>query len=1010
MTTRQRATPAAPAATSQRLAPQPSEIIDRSQTFSITFDGRAYPAHPGDTVASALAAGGVRVFSRSFKYHRPRGLLCCAGQCPNCLVQVGDEPNVRACTRPAEPGLAVSHQNAWPSLDADLMSLIELGDRFLPAGFYYKTFIHPRALWPVYETFLRHVAGLGVLNMQSPAISGTAAQPGAAHGAAGDDHAKQFRFAEVVVAGGGPAGLSAALAAAERGAQVLLCDENPQLGGHLRFSHAPGPLSELRAAVAQQPNLTVLTECMVLGWYEDNWLAAQQRGHLIKIRARSLVVATGAYEQPLVFDHNDVPGVMLAGAAQRLLKLYGVLPGRRALIVTANDDGWAVAADLLAAGANVAAIVDERAREACTSPLRETLSGQAPVFWQHTLATAHGSSWVTGGRVIPVTGAPEAGGQGLAAGQSLACDLILISVAWAPAAELAYQAGAKLVFDETRGELRANEIPPGVYLAGRAAGTHAVPTQVAEGRLAGANAAAFVGHGAPAEESAMAALSAQKAAEPLRTSQRVTPAPPQVRVVPAQQKRIVCYCEDVTEKDILTSVAEGFNSLELLKRYSTVTMGPCQGKMCSVNSVHLCARANGWSVPATGLTTQRPPTTPVALRTLAGLHMEPVQVSPLHEWHVAHHARLTIAGLWLRAERYGDPALEVRAVRQAVGAIDVGTLGKLRLTGPGVPALLDRLYINQFQKLGVGRVRYGVMCNDEGVVLDDGVCAHVGPQEWYLTTTSSGASAIFEWIQWWAQSGWGEGVHITDQTETYAAINLAGPQSRAVLAQLTTLDVSNEAFPYMHVRDAEVAGVPCRLMRIGFTGELSYEIHTPAGYAQHLWDALMAAGQSQGIVPFGLEAQRVLRLEKGHIIVSQDTDAATDPIAADMAWAVKLEKPDFLGRRSLARVSKEGPKQKLVGFKLAPPRVAGAAPIVPEEGLQIVAAGADGRLAIIGWVTSARFSPTLNESIGLCWLPAPLAAQAGASFSIRLLNGTGLAEARVHHGPFYDPDGLRLRM
>ena len=776
----------APTAAGQRVAAQPGELIDRSQTFSISFDGRAYPAHPGDTVASALAAGGVRVFSRSFKYHRPRGLLCCAGQCPNCLVQVGDEPNVRACTRAAEPGLAVKHQNAWPSLDADLMSLTELGDRFLPVGFYYKTFIHPRALWPVYEQFLRHAAGLGVLNTQSPALAGTST----AHGEhAGDDYAKEFRFADVVVAGGGPAGMSAALAVAERGARVLLCDENPQLGGHLRFSHEPGPLAELRAAVAQQPNITVLTECMVLGWYEDNWLAAQQHGHLIKIRAQSMVAATGAYEQPLVFDHNDVPGVMLAGAAQRLLKLYGVLPGRRALIVTANDDGWAVAADLLAAGASVAAIVDERARDACTSPLRETLSGQAPVFWQHTISAAHGSGWVTGARVAPVS--DPSGAPNNAAGQSLACDLILISVAWAPAAELAYQAGAKLTFDEARGEMRASEMPPGIFLAGRAAGTHRVDTQMSEGRLAGESAAAFLGHGAPTSEPALLALASQKAGEPARTSQRV--------IVPGHQKRIVCYCEDVTEKDILNSVAEGFNSLELLKRYSTVSMGPCQGKMCSVNSVHLCARANGWSVPATGLTTQRPPTTPLSLRTLGGLHMEPVQVSPLHEWHVAHNARLTIAGLWLRAERYGDPTLEVRAVRQAVGAIDVGTLGKLRLTGPGVPALLDRLYINAFKKLGLGRVRYGVMCNDEGVVLDDGVCAHVGPEEWYLTTTSSGAGAIFEWIQWWAQSGWGEGVHITDLTEVNSAINLAGPQSRTVLAQLTPLDVSNEAFPYMHI-------------------------------------------------------------------------------------------------------------------------------------------------------------------------------------------------------------------
>jgi sarcosine oxidase subunit alpha len=974
-----------------RLSAQPGELIDRSQTFSFNFDQRAYPAHPGDTIASALAAAGVRVFSRSFKYHRPRGLLCCAGQCPNCLVQVGDEPNVRACRRAVEPGMAVVHQNAWPSLDADLMSLTQLVDRFLPVGFYYKTFIHPRVLWPLYESVLRQAAGLGELHL--------GAENAPAH--ATSDYAKQFLFADLLVIGGGPAGLSAALAAAERGARVLLCDENPQLGGHLCFSGSDGPMPQLLAAVALQPNLTVLTGATVLGWYEDNWLAAEQHGRLLKIRTQSMVVATGAYEQPLVFDHNDVPGVMLAGAAQRLLRLYGVSPGRRALIVTANDDGWAVAADLSAAGVRLAAIVDERAREACTSPLRDTLAGDAPVFWQHTLTAALGSSWVTGGRVARVDAAPgnvAPGNSGRMepASQVLACDLILMSVAWAPAVELAYQAGARLVFDQGRGEMRAADLPPGVYLAGRAAGTHVVDTQVQEGRLAGESAAAFLGRGAAPSAEALSALAGRKAGEPVRTSQRV--------IVPGHQKRMVCFCEDVTDVDIQTSVAEGFNSLELLKRYSTVTMGPCQGKMCSLNGLHLCARANGWSVPETGLTTLRPPTIPVSLRTLAGLHMEPVQVTPLHEWHVAHQARLAVAGLWLRAERYGDPTLEVRAVREAVGAIDVSTLGKLRLTGPGVPTLLDRLYINQWQKLAVGRVRYGVMCNDEAVVLDDGVCAHVAPQDWYLTTTSSGAGAIFEWIQWWAQSGWGEGVHIADLTETYAAINLAGPRSRAVLAQLTTLDVSNEAFPYMHARDAEVASVPCRIMRIGFTGELSYEIHVPAGLAQHVWDALFVAGQPLGIQPFGLEAQRVLRLEKAHIIVSQDTDASTDPLAADLAWAVKMEKPDFLGRRTLVRAARDGPRQKLVGFKMV------NSATVPDEGLQIVSASAGNRPAIIGWVSSSRFSPTLKESIGLCWLPADLANQSGAPFTIRLLNGAGLAEARVHHGPFYDPDGLRLRM
>jgi sarcosine oxidase subunit alpha len=372
---------------------------------------------------------------------------------------------------------------------------------------------------------------------------------------------------------------------------------------------------------------------------------------------------------------------------------------------------------------------------------------------------------------------------------------------------------------------------------------------------------------------------------------------------------------------------------------------------------------------------------------------------------VAQGAKMMVAGLWLRPEHYGDPAAEVKAVRERVGLIDVSTLGKIKLTGPDVPALLDRLYINTFSNLKVGRVRYGAMVNAEGVLMDDGVTARPAEQEWYMTTTSSGAAGVYEWIQWWAQSGWGEGVHVTSVSEGRAAFNLAGPQSRALLQKLTDTDISNETFSYMHVRDVELAGAPCRLLRIGFTGELSYEIHCGAGYGRYLWQTILDAGKEWGIRPFGVEAQRILRLEKGHIIIGADTDALSSPLGAELDWAVKLDKADFIGQRALADIAaKGGPKQKLTGFKMVDPA------IVPEEGLQVVQPkeGTPLGLETIGWVSSSRFSPTLNESIGLCWLPAALAGQAGATFTIRR-NGA-LVEAMVHHGPFYDPAGERLRM
>lgn len=963
-----------------RLDAQPDELIDRERRILFTFDGKEYAAHPGDTIASALAAAGVDVLSRSFKYHRPRGLLCCAGHCPNCLVQVGAEPNVRACMRPVEPGMAVRAQNAWPSLKRDAMSLTALADRFTPPGFYYKAFVHPQALWPTYEKILRHAAGLGRVDPDTPPA----------------EYDKLHLHADVAVVGGGPAGLSAALAAAVPGLRVLLIDENPTLGGHLRYSHEAhrATLQDLEGRISRTNNIKVLLNTTVVAAFEENWLSAIENhsgeSRHYKIRAASVIYATGTYEQPALFGNNDLPGIMLGSAAQRLIRLHGVRPGSRAIVVAANDDGWTAAADLLSAGIEVAAVVDARPsayREVLTRPIE---ARNVPIYWSHVAVSAHG-----GARVQSLEFAPLAtdGRIDLAGKVRRSCDLVVVSMGWSPANGLIYQAGGRMTYDPAQAEFLPDELPAGIFAAGRVAGARDLRNELIEGRVAGGRAVTFLGHNPAPDSPAGVELEASTVADGPRTL-------PPIRHV-GQGKRIVCYCEDVTDKDVELAVAEGYSSIELLKRYSTISMGPCQGKMCSQNTIHLCARASGRRVEETGTTTSRPPVTPVSLGALAGRHMDPVQVTPLHAWHREKGAKMLLAGLWIRPEHYGDPSEEVRAVRDSVGIIDVSTLGKFKLVGPGVPALLDRLYINRWSGLAAGRARYGVMCNDEGIILDDGVTARVAEREWYMTTTSSGSGAVFEWIQWWLQSGWGEGVQAVDLSEVYAAFNLAGPHSRDVLSRVTEADLTNERFPYMHIREANVAGVPCRLLRIGFTGELSYEIHCPAGYGLHVWESLLAAGSEFGIRPFGVEAQRILRLEKGHLIIGQDTDGLTDPLSADMEGIVKLDKPDFLGHQSLSRIRRDSPKQRLVGFKMDDPLK------TPDEGLQIVRDAPGGGLEIIGWITSSRYSPTLNESIGLCWLPDELARTHGASFTIRM-DGR-LEPARVHHGPFYDPQGGRLR-
>jgi len=859
-----------------RLPPQPEERLNRERPLTFLFDGKPVQGFEGDTIASALFASGRRVFSRSFKYHRPRGLLCCSGQCPNCLVEVDGVPTVRACMKPAREGAQVKAQNVLGSLDHDLMSVVDkVGGPFLPVGFYYRTMMRPRRAWPIYERFLRSAAGLGRIDK---------------HGNRTHRFDTEHRRAEVLVIGGGASGSAAAQAAADAGRQVVLVDEG-------------------LADVEQSPSYEALSPARAIGIYEGGLVPVDAGNVLYRFRAERIVVATGMIEQPLLFPGNDLVGVMLSGGARRLIERWSLRPGERAVVLSSEGD--TIGDALRRAGTEIAAVFD--------------VSEGAP-----ETIVARGRK----GRLSSV----------VVDGETVACDLLVMSGGRQPAYSLLAQAGAKIEYDAGRGIFVPRSLPAGVEAVGAVSG----------GR------------------------------DPV-----ARPAP----VYGGKGKCFVCICEDVTRKDVKRALAEGFDSIELSKRYTAVTMGPCQGRLCHLPSIRLFAGETGIDEATLGTTTARPPWAPVSLGLLAGRGHEPSRRTSIHHRHEQLGGRMMWTGEWRRVHSYGDPADEVRAVHEAVGVIDVSTLGKLLVRGPDAIPFLERLYPNRFADLRVGRVRYGVLGTDAGRIMDDGTIGRLADDELYVTTTSTGAGVVLEWFRWW-NAVWGFDVEVVNLTGALAAVNVAGPRARDLLGRLTALDCTPDAFKYLDARQAHVAGVPCLILRIGFVGELGYELHFPSSHGEYLWDTLLARGAGLGARPFGLEAQRILRLEKQHIIVGQDTDSESNALDANLAWIVKFDKEDFVGKWALEHMRERGPRERLVGFEMENG-------VLPLEGAQVVL---DGRPA--GRVTSARRSELLGKAIGLAWVPPELSEE-GSRLEIRV--DRRLEPASVRLAAFYDPEGTRQR-
>ena len=970
-----------------RLEPHESQLIDRNRVVAFEYGGWPIKANGGDTIASALHAVGIRTLSRSFKYHRRRGLLCVAGRCANCMVTVDGVPNVRACLEPVRNGMKVRHQNAWPSLDDDLLSILDRFDRLLPVGFYYKMFHSPRLLWRLASPIIRRMAGLGSVNVDS---------------ASGSRYHHENLHADVAVVGAGPSGISAALAAAGAGARVVLIDDQPTLGGHLRFdtrTHGGLPdfpsmeghalAVELERSVRSMEGIDILPNATAFGHYEGNLLGVLSESRMIKLRARRIVIATGSYELPLTFDRNDVPGVMLCTGIQRLIHLYGIKPGSSAVVATTNDQGYDVALDMLEAGVRIVAVADSRPSFPHRLAAAATLQSRGVlVLDSHVLTRAEG-----GKRVVGAVMARQANGKPTTEERQFDCDLIAVSGGFQAADSLLYQAGCEPAYDDALGETVPLKLPSDMFAAGEVTGIHDLAISMAQGRLAGLEAAAGLGHTAAGVNGEADGLRRELAAAEASYRSGVSIAP--MLVEPGQgAKRFVCFCEDVTAKDIAYAVDEGFDDVQTLKRYTTATMGPCQGKMCLKHFVGISAQRAGKGIGEAGVTTARPPLQPVPLGALAGPSYMPIKRTSIDGRHRQLGAHMVDVGPWQRPYSYGPPQDECQAVRQRVGIIDVSTLGKLDVRGRDAPALLGKVYTHHFASLRQGRIRYGLLCADNGTILDDGTVTRLAEDHYFVTTSTAAVETIEEWFKWWL-AGTGMCAHVTNVTSGLAAINVAGPRARETLGKLTGVDLSPDAFRYMRSAQGDVAGVPSILLRIGFVGETGWEVHFPAEYGEYLWDALMDAGEEFGISPFGTEAQRIFRLEKKHIIPNHDTDMVSNPLNSDMDWVVRFDKEDFIGRGALAMAKERGLRNKLVGFVMRDG-------LVPDDGDPVVA----GRAPVGRVHASSRLSPTLGKGFGFAWVPIELANE-GEVIYIRVDGRT--LPAQVTLEPVYDPEGVRLR-
>jgi sarcosine oxidase, subunit alpha len=983
--------------------------VDRTQRVGFQFDGRSYEGFAGDTLASALLANGVHLVGRSFKYHRPRGFLAAGSEEPNGLVTVTRDaarvtPNLRATQVELYDGLIAESQNRWPSLQRDFGRINDVLSAFFPAGFYYKTFMWPRKAWKsLYEPMIRRAAGLG----RAPVH----ADP--------DRYAQRYAHCDVLIVGAGPAGIAAALCAAESGARVILCDETSEFGGSLLTDTSAvidgqpslAWVHRSVASLAQNSRVTLLPRTTAFGYFPHNLIGlnqrladhlgmvpvSQPRERLWQVRARAVVLATGAIERPLVFPGNDRPGIMLAGAAHTYLNRYGVCVGRRVVLVTSGDEAYQAALDLHAAGVVIAAIADLRSEVAGALPDAARRAGM-DVRPAATVLGTEGNLRVSG-----ITLARVQRGK-VQATQNIRCDAVLMSGGYTPSVHLFSQSRGKLQWNDDLQAFVPGSSAECAQSAGACRGIYGLAEVLADGAKAGAASAPEPN---PTQRRFNVDTLNRRSRAHLGALPQTSP--------PAGGKSFVDWQHDVTTRDLALATREGFQSIEHVKRYTTTGMATDQGKTSNLNAMAIVAENLGIAIPQVGFTTFRMPYTPVSFGSFAGTSrgdlFDPVRTTPIHPWAQAKAAVFENVGLWKRAryfprggeDMHGAVARECRAVRSACGLFDASTLGKIEVVGPDAEEFMNRMYINNWSNLGIGRSRYGILLREDGFIYDDGVVARIGTDRFHVTTTTGGAPRVLALMEDYRQTEWPElKVWLTSTTEQWAVIAVQGPKSRQVLESLVEgLDISAAAWPHMSVGRGRICGVPMLLFRVSFTGELGFEINVPADFGLSVWEAVHAAGQAHGITEYGTETMHVLRAEKGYIIVGQDTDGTVTPDDAGLSWAIGKSKADFVGKRSLERASmKSTDRKQLVGLRTKDPG------ITLEEGSQVAAkSGQKPPMDLIGHVTSSYASSVLGHSIALALIEGGR-GRLGQTLYVPMPDGD--LEVEVASPVFYDPAGARI--